>query len=73
LVSRVTSYQLYTKITWAQTVSDLRETFRKWGIIAWSIEPQTEALAIRSDGTVTVHFSGGSTARTSTRSTCWRS
>lgn len=32
-------YSLTTKQTWAQTIDDLAEVFRKWGIASWSVEP----------------------------------
>lgn len=33
------AYRLTTDKTWSQTLDDLAETFRKWGISAWSVEP----------------------------------
>jgi DnaJ-domain-containing protein 1 len=34
------SYRLTTKQTWAATLADLRETFRKWGVVVWAIDAQ---------------------------------
>ncbi|MGD9827114.1 MAG: J domain-containing protein [Hyphomicrobiaceae bacterium] len=50
------SYELRTPLPWTSTITDLREMFRKWGIIAWGVEPTSEAKANASDGSVTIRF-----------------
>lgn len=38
-------YHLSTSKTWAATIKDLDETFRKWGINRWSVEPTRQPKA----------------------------
>lgn len=44
----MTSYELNTTKTWGETVEDLAETFRKWGIREWSIIPHRPRQGDRS-------------------------
>lgn len=38
-------YHLTTDKTWDETIKDLAETFRKWGIVRWLVEPTRPARA----------------------------
>jgi hypothetical protein len=35
----MTNYRLTTNKSWSATLDDLAETFRKWGVLIWSVTP----------------------------------
>ena len=54
-------YKLNTKYTWTQVYSQIRETFKKWGVVSYDIsEPRGARLTSRwqseQDRTVRVYF-----------------
>jgi hypothetical protein len=63
------AYNLTTEKTWSQTLDDLAETFRKWRIAKWSVEPANPGRKAANkhqnqhERTVTLRFtrSGGET------------
>jgi len=47
----------YTHKTWAETMDDLAQTFARWGVATWAVEPRTSPRKIHqsvAEATVTV-------------------